>query len=175
MLVPPAEGETLLGIHERVAVALARLIKRIDEEGEKGPRTIVLCAHAAPNIAMGRVLTGESEKEVRVGTCSVSEYRRKAIGGVEEGQGEVEPGNMEKGKVAWVGSGVGGGWEMRRNGDCEFMKGGEERNWWFDGDESFVFVEEKEGDGCPIKEFSGAREEPGGPGTKPVETEKSKI
>src|SRR5690606_15752812 len=98
------------------------------------PQAIVLCAHAAPNIAMGRVLTGEPDRDVKVGTCSISTYKRKqpyVHPAVAPKDGEVVP---------WKGRGVVGGWEQTVNGDCSFLELGEERNWWFDGDEDWDFA-----------------------------------
>ena len=39
----------------------------------------------------------------------------------------------------WRGNGVVGGWDLIKNGDCSFLSGGEERNWWFSGEESWDF------------------------------------
>ncbi|TGZ81124.1 phosphoglycerate mutase-like protein [Ascodesmis nigricans] len=154
VLIPPSNGESLAGIHDRVALSLTKVIAAIDRLHHSGapdaPKTIILCAHAAPNIAMGRVLTGDENADIRVGTCSLSEYRRKKVEVVDERALE------ETGKVQWKGKGVAGGWTCVRNGDCSFLKNGEERNWWFDGEESWDF---------PVKEESGAV---GGPGTVPV-------
>jgi transcription factor C subunit 7 len=49
-------GETMDEVHERVQRALQVLIQRADEEGLN---TIILCTHAATNIALGRALTGD--------------------------------------------------------------------------------------------------------------------
>jgi hypothetical protein len=46
--------------------------------------------------------------EVRTGTASLSEYVRDSA-------------DPDK-------------WKCIRNGDTSFLPGGEERNWWFDGD-----------------------------------------
>jgi len=45
--------------------------------------------------------------EVRTGTASLGEYIR-------------QPDSTQ--------------WKCIRNGDTSFLEGGEERNWWFDGD-----------------------------------------
>lgn len=37
------------------------------------------------------------------------------------------------------GRGVVGGWTQIANGNCDFLTNGEERNWWFQGDESWDF------------------------------------
>jgi broad specificity phosphatase PhoE len=45
-------------IHRRTKRALGRIIERADHEGVK---CLVLCTHAATNIALGRALTGDPE------------------------------------------------------------------------------------------------------------------
>ena len=55
---PSRRGETMDEIHGRVKRALERIIRTADAEGV---RCLVLCTHAATNIALGRALTGDSE------------------------------------------------------------------------------------------------------------------
>lgn len=44
-------------------------------------------------------------------------------------------------QVDWTeGRGVGGGWVQKVNGDCSFLKNGEERNWWFNGEEDWDYL-----------------------------------
>ena len=57
-IVGNRRGETMMEIHERVRQALERIITRADEEGL---RTIILCTHAATNIALGRALVQNPE------------------------------------------------------------------------------------------------------------------
>lgn len=45
-------------IHQRTKRALERIIERADHEGVE---CLVLCTHAATNIALGRALTGDPE------------------------------------------------------------------------------------------------------------------
>jgi transcription factor C subunit 7 len=49
-------GETMQGIHDRVHKALDIIIRQADKDGL---HTIILCTHAATNIALGRALTGD--------------------------------------------------------------------------------------------------------------------
>lgn len=61
VIIPSNNGETLDNIHNRTAYALARIIAEIDKEWAEegtGPRAILICTHAATNIAAGRALTG---------------------------------------------------------------------------------------------------------------------
>ena len=46
--------------------------------------------------------------DIRTGTASLGEYIRESQGGSQ--------------------------WKCLRNGDSSYLSGGEERNWWFDGD-----------------------------------------
>lgn len=48
----------MVGIHERVQKALDGIIKDADEQGLE---TIILCTHAATNIALGRALAQDPE------------------------------------------------------------------------------------------------------------------
>jgi len=53
-IIGDRRGETMAGIHERVQKALDKIVKDADEQGLN---TIILCTHAATNIALGRALT----------------------------------------------------------------------------------------------------------------------
>jgi len=53
--------------------------------------------------------------DVHTGTASLGEYVRE-LGTGDSGTGEL------------------GTWKCIRNGDSSYLSGGEERNWWFDGD-----------------------------------------
>ena len=69
----------------------------------QGYKTVLLCTHAATNISCGRTLTGDTLLDVHTGTASLGEYTREQNGY----------------------------WTCVRNGDCSFLKLGEERNWGF--------------------------------------------
>ncbi|BFZ54064.1 C6 zinc cluster transcription factor-like protein [Savitreella phatthalungensis] len=107
-LIPTTKGETMADIHERVKRAMELVVQDAERNDCKA---IVLCTHAATNIALGRALTGEEEMDVQTGTCSLGRYERRT----------------DSSKVV-------GGWRCTLNGDCSFLTGGEERNWSFDGD-----------------------------------------
>jgi transcription factor C subunit 7 len=57
-IIGDRRGETLKTIHERVQQALEVIIRQADMEGL---HTILLCTHAATNIALGRALTGDPD------------------------------------------------------------------------------------------------------------------
>ncbi|GLB06389.1 hypothetical protein AtubIFM57258_001694 [Aspergillus tubingensis] len=167
ILHPSTRGETIAQLHDRVATTLSALITSVDEEistiekslppAQRTSKAILICAHAAPLIAMGRALTGimpgdTSVEDFKVYTAGVSTFVRRRGGegesvredGEEVGDGgELAPGTevlLDGGvKVPdWKGGkGVAGGWECVKNGDCGFLSGGAERGWHFDGDESF--------------------------------------
>ncbi|PWY88793.1 phosphoglycerate mutase family protein [Aspergillus sclerotioniger CBS 115572] len=170
ILRPSTSGETIPQLHDRLATTLSTLITTLDTEitqseatlppEQRTRKAVLICSHAAPLIAMGRVLTGnmpedEGEEDFKVYTAGVSTFVRR--GGLRGGDGEGErkgrdvegvlaPGtevlmNKDGGSVKvpdWrEGRGVGGGWDCVRNGDCGFLSNGAERGWRFCGDESF--------------------------------------
>lgn len=140
IIVPSSNGETIEGLHHRVAYCLAHLIARADQD-PSGPKALLLCTHAAAIIAIGRALTGNmpadvSEEDFACYTCGVTTFSRRA--GVEssskqalEGVGvwhAETPGQVPD--VGWRdGKGAGGGWTCEKNSDCSFLENGEERGW----------------------------------------------
>ena len=141
VIVPSRNGETIEGLHDRMAYCLAHLIARTDAD-PAGPKTILLCSHAAAIIAIGRVLTGNmpedvSEEDFSCYTCGVSTFTRRSGAEVTAGATELEKyGVWDSSKasevpyVEWKGGrGVGGGWECEKNSDCSFLENGEERGW----------------------------------------------
>jgi len=175
-IIPSTKGETLAEIHDRTAYALAKIISDVDKqwiESGHGPRAILLVTHAATNIAAGRALTGDEDRDVRTGTCSLGVYKRKTKTAPSPA---LPPPSGDKGipLIDWRGgNGVAGGWDMVVNGDCSFLKNGEERNWFFQGEEAWDF---------PLKEGAVSNAgigggggniipatELGGPGTFPDE------
>lgn len=156
LLIPSVRGETIPQLHDRVATALEGIITDIDAEisaleaalpvEQRASKSILICAHAAPLIAMGRVLTGRmpddsSEEDFNVFTAGLSTFKRRAAAadtmansdqkGNQEGQlAEGTRFVRSSGSVPqWKGSGVGGGWDCVVNGDCSFLSGGAERGW----------------------------------------------
>lgn len=108
LLRPTRRGETREELHLRAQTFLRLLILYLDSHPER-PRTVLLMTHAATNIALGRALMGEvpdgtSTKEVRTGCCSLGKYVREA---------EARSGEL-------------GVWKQELNGDCSFLKKGEE-------------------------------------------------
>lgn len=67
----------------------------------------------------------------------------------------------------WRGHGLFGGWDHVVNGDCSFLSGGEERNWWFQGEESWDFPLVKETKDGAVGAVAGVAA--GGPGAVPEE------
>lgn len=93
-------------------------------------------------------MTGDENFDVKTGTCSLSTYHRKSPSGCGEYSYDLPPTdktwNMNEEQVPILpwrnGNGVAGGWECVVNGDCSFLSEGEERNWWFGGDEAWDFL-----------------------------------
>ncbi|KAI1144488.1 phosphoglycerate mutase-like protein [Hypoxylon sp. FL0543] len=73
-LAPPRNGESLSQLHDRVAKVIESIIRRSDQDGHKA---ILVCTHAAVVIALGRVLTGQIERDFGAFTCGLSKYRRQ--------------------------------------------------------------------------------------------------
>ncbi|KAL5049564.1 hypothetical protein BDW71DRAFT_204275 [Aspergillus fruticulosus] len=166
LLYTSTRGESIPQLHNRLATTLAGIIREVDAEvadleaslpaEQRTSKAILICSHAAPLIAIGRVLTGHmpedsSEEDFYVFTAGLSTFRRRkdkaASGpGYVAGKGEsraVAEGTRITDPSATVvpewegGRGVGGGWDCVVNGDCSFLSGGAERGWHFNGEESF--------------------------------------
>ncbi|KAJ5816086.1 hypothetical protein N7447_008319 [Penicillium robsamsonii] len=168
LLVPSRRGETITQLHNRLATALKGIIADIDAEvsaleaelppDQRTSKSVLICAHAAPLIAMGRVLTGHmpddsSKEDFNVFTAGLSTFKRRGAsytasaghsGDQQENPSEqpLAEGTMfiraSGSTPQWRnGRGVGGGWDCVANGDCSFLSGGAERGWHFDGEESF--------------------------------------
>ncbi|KAJ5226312.1 hypothetical protein N7468_007537 [Penicillium chermesinum] len=167
LLYPSRRGETILELHNRVATTLEGIIADVDAEiaeveasmppEQRTSKSLLICAHAAPLIAMGRVLTGRipedtSEEDFCVFTAGLNTFQRRGFGGRRrdvikaKDRGQIAERRLAEGTVLvrakevpdWMGGrGVGGGWDCVVNGDCSFLSGGAERGWHFNGEEGF--------------------------------------
>ncbi|KAJ5764984.1 Histidine phosphatase superfamily clade-1 [Penicillium odoratum] len=160
ILHPSRQGETILQLHNRLATALAGIIADLDAEitalesntpsEQRTSKSVLICSHAAPLIAMGRVLTGRmpedpSEEDFFVFTSGLSTFRRRTLDAGNHVKRKSSPDDLAEGTELfrargvpeWMDSGVGGGWDCVKNGDCSFLSGGAERGWHFNGEESF--------------------------------------
>lgn len=151
LLQPSSRGETIAQLHNRVATALEGIIADVDAEvtalekdipvDQRTSKSILICSHAAPLIAMGRALTGNmpddsSVEDFFVFTAGLSTFRRR---GNSKRRDESRDGSLLAGGTQFVrargvpcwegGRGVGGGWDCVSNGDCSFLSGGAERGW----------------------------------------------
>lgn len=121
-IIPPAAGETICQLHNRVAYALSHIIRTVDAEtGQNKNVAILICTHAATLIAIGRSLTGNMPQDVCeedfLAPCAgITKFVRRV--GKEGGEGEWRGGK-----------GVGGGWDCLLNGNCDHLTGGAERTW----------------------------------------------
>jgi transcription factor C subunit 7 len=105
---PHEKGEMILELHERVKKSISHIIESLDKDPE-GPKTLLICTHAATMIALGRVLTGKMPEDpdtddFQCYTASLSTFKRR---------GEEVVGN----------------WECVGNAETGFLKGGAERGW----------------------------------------------
>jgi len=148
-VIPDKHGEKIDELHDRVARALAAIVKGVDEEYVRLGRgeeevTILISGHAAPIIASGRALTGNvpddfDEEDFQCFTCGLSKFvRRRLPPASTAGQSKPE-GEYVYHDKDWrsTGTGVAGGWTCILNSDCGHLSQGEERGWHFHGDESF--------------------------------------
>ncbi|KAJ5747076.1 uncharacterized protein N7511_008772 [Penicillium nucicola] len=165
LLMPSRRGETISQLHNRVATVLQGIITDIDAEitaleaelplDQRTSKSVLICAHAAPLIAMGRALTGRmpddsSEEDFNVFTAGLSTFNRRgsvtpSVKGDSygpNGESALAEGTRflrASGDIPdWKdGNGVAGGWDCVANGDCKFLSTGAERGWHFNGEESF--------------------------------------
>ncbi|CAK7242830.1 MAG: C6 zinc cluster transcription factor-like protein [Sporothrix thermara] len=165
---PPRAGETMAQLHARQAAVVAHIIRQCDADGV---RSVLLCTHAAPIIALGRVLTGAVPADVGaqdfgVFTCGVSVYHRRAQQQQQQQQQEEQKQSLAQARsnnnapypwddrfhtlacAHWThGRGVSGGWDCTVNCDCTFLSGGEERGWRFSADDESAAALERQKSG----------------------------
>lgn len=155
-LLPSPQGESIAQLHNRLATTLQGIISDLDAEiavieagqrpEEQTSKAVLIVSHAAPLIAMGRVLTGHMPldpgvEDFHVFTAGLSTFTRKRgkdnagdPGSVGKVDGGLAPGTRvlrpETSVPDWQnGRGVGGGWDCVGNGDCSFLSSGAERGW----------------------------------------------
>lgn len=137
ILVPSTKGESTPQLHDRLAYTLHHLIARADAD-PSGPRSLLICTHAAAMISIGRALTGkmpedERDDDFNCFTCSFSRFERRQGGEAEalDGQQDWKTSDADHiPNIGWRGGkGVQGGWDCIVNGDCSFLAGGPERGW----------------------------------------------
>jgi transcription factor C subunit 7 len=147
LVVPHDHGERIEEIHDRVAKALAALVRDVDDEYVRLGRgdeevTILIAGHAAPIIASGRALTGEvpedwDEEDFQCYTCGLSKFVRRNLPPSSEEGSEKQEEFYDSSDWRTSGQGVAGGWDCVLNSDCTHLSQGAERGWHFHGDESF--------------------------------------
>lgn len=133
---PSPDGESMAQLHARLAAVVGSIVRQCDAEGV---RSVLLCTHAAPIIALGRVLTGQvpadvGDEDFGVFTCGLTTYRRrheqpKTIADFTATFPWDDPLKTLSTQTWTHGRGVYGGWDCEVNCDCSFLSGGEERGW----------------------------------------------
>jgi len=99
---PTRKGEDVEQLHERATILLSDLISEVETRfPQANHKRVLLVSHAATVIALARELAGDKEMPMRVGCCTLSEFRRKD----------------------------GGGWDMKMKAEAEFLTGGVQRDW----------------------------------------------
>ena len=142
-VLPHSSGERIQELHDRVARALACVVRDVDQEFEAMGRggedvTILICGHAAQIICSGRALTGLvpenlDDEDFKCHTCGLSKFVRRERQSILFG-----PSTKITNDSDWrTNGGVAGGWDCLENSDCSHLSQGEERGWHFHGDESF--------------------------------------
>lgn len=101
---PSREGEDVDGCHNRCADFLAALVPELNRRFDGKHKRILLVSHAATIIALNRALLGDRDKPMRVGCCSLSEFKND-------------------GCVKWLGVKI---------ADGAHMKDGSTRDWGFE-------------------------------------------
>lgn len=103
------KGEDVEQCHDRTEGFLSALIPEVERRFGNKHKCILLVSHAATIIALNRALAGDRSISMRIGCCSISEFKRKAVG--------AKPLN---------------GWQMTRMGDGSHLKEGSTRDWGFE-------------------------------------------
>jgi transcription factor C subunit 7 len=136
IITPSTKGETIPGLHNRLAFALRHIVQDLDNHPAK-PRSVLICSHAATIIAIGRVLTGrmpedESEHDFDAFTCGLSKFNRRVRSPVSTSSGVWNPSEPDRiPDVEWrTEGGLVGGWDCELNSDCSFLVSGQENGWY---------------------------------------------
>ena len=126
-----ANGESVEHLYDRCARAMAYIIQHAERDHPGEEVAILICTHAAPLIAMGRVLTGVvpdevTERDFHTFTCGITLFERRSS----EQHLTMEESHEALAIPDWGnGEGVAGGWNCVSNGDCSHLAGGGERAW----------------------------------------------
>ena len=123
---PSRRGESLKELQDRADTFIEAWTGRVEEMGVK---CVVVFAHAASVIALGRALTGDKELEVPAGCASASLYRRKTSSNAEAGAG-AQNGNGAASGDGQEHTGV-GQWDPVYLGKADYLVNGLERDWSF--------------------------------------------
>ncbi|WVQ82531.1 hypothetical protein IAT38_004660 [Cryptococcus sp. DSM 104549] len=73
---PSRKGESLQDLHDRAELFVDAWVSRVEAE-HPGVKCVVIFAHAASLIALGRALTGDRKLDVTAGCASTALYQRK--------------------------------------------------------------------------------------------------
>jgi len=107
---PSRKGENVEQCHDRAEDLLKALVPEVERRFQDRHRRILLVSHAATIIAVNHALLANRAMPMRIGCCSLSEFKRKAIDG---------------GSII-------GGWDLVRLADGGHMKEGASRDWGFE-------------------------------------------
>lgn len=150
-------GESLSELLARAELFVDVFTRRVEEE-YPDVKTVVIYAHAASVIALGRALTGNKSFSVTAGCASTSFYTRKQHA---KPASELPLATKTPTPKSFVPDGVvdenatgpvaNGEWECHWTGRADYLKNGLERDWSFNdvvlNDEGHVIMDK--GDGQP--------------------------
>ncbi|RSH91990.1 hypothetical protein EHS25_009361 [Saitozyma podzolica] len=144
---PSRRGEAVEELHARIEGFLAAWVNRVQADWPE-VKTVVIFAHAATVIALGRALVGDNHLDVRSGTCSTSKYVRKAApNGHANGQANGQANGHASASLPALGT-----WDIEWNGKTSYLPGGELRSWSGGQVHPEGTVVEDQGDGLSFRD-----------------------
>ncbi|KKY23480.1 putative phosphoglycerate mutase family protein [Phaeomoniella chlamydospora] len=139
-LSPDPHGESISELHDRLARSITHIVHQVEAEYRAAGNadqdvSLLLCFHAAPMIAAGRVLTGSvpnewSDEDFHCFTAGLSKFVRNPSSPNSSSSSDSDSSD-------WRNGGICSGFTMVQDSDTSFLQGGPERGWHFSGDESF--------------------------------------
>ncbi|KAI1797839.1 histidine phosphatase superfamily [Ganoderma leucocontextum] len=109
LLYPSRKGEEIAEVHDRARALLRALIPTVEHKYNGAHKRILLISHAATCIALTRALVNNPALPLRVGCCSVTDFR---------------PRDASSNAV--------GNWETTKLADGTHLKEGASRDWGFE-------------------------------------------
>ena len=109
MFYPSRKGENISEVHGRAHALLRVLIPTVEHRYNGAHRRILLVSHAATCIALTRALVNNPTLPIRVGCCSITDFKPRDAS-----------------------SNLVGNWEATKLADGAHLKEGASRDWGFE-------------------------------------------